>query len=308
MKAPVDRLTKQSISWLSSHRCKHRHPYLAHFTCFLNDFPDTKLPKRVGVFSDSHCGHKAGLTPLAFQSHPSDEATDRAKREAETRRQLWYLFKEKVDDLKPFDVVIWNGDCIDGKGSKSGGNEQITTNRLEQAEMAGLCVQECESPLNVITMGTPYHTGDSEDFERTMDKHIKGQTIFKDHAFVDVNGCVLDCKHKIGGSTIPHGRLTAALKEKVWADLWRDAGVNPNSNIIIRSHVHYFGHAKTSTCDAIVTPALQGLGSLYGKRQCSGIVDWGFCWIDIEGPNNYEIHEYLPHKANERQKVDVIQV
>ena len=28
-------------------------------------------------------------------------------------------------------------------------------------------------------------------------------------------------------------------------------------------------------------PALQGLGSKYGARQCSGVVDFGFVWMEI---------------------------
>ncbi|MCK9524505.1 MAG: hypothetical protein M0R49_01065 [Limnochordia bacterium] len=305
--APVDRLTSKRVVWLATHYCVHRHSYLEHFKCFRRDFPKWQMPKRAVILADLHCGHKAGLTPLAYQSTPDDSASGKVKCEASLRKALWRLYADKMQELKPIDVCLVNGDVIDGKGDKSGGTEQIEMDRHNQAEMGALAIGVAEADQYVITNGTGYHTGTDEDFEKLLSQYLDNVTV-KGHAFIDVNGCIIDAKHKVGSSQVPYGRASAVLKEKVWADIWNDVGVNPKSNIIVRSHVHYYEKIKNSQCTAIVTPALQGLGTKYGTRQCSGLVDWGFLWADIEGPDDYEIKEFIPKEANGLQKVEVIKV
>ncbi len=48
MKAPVWRLKKKEIVWLSRHRCKkHGHSFLEHYNCYLRENP---LNERIGSF------------------------------------------------------------------------------------------------------------------------------------------------------------------------------------------------------------------------------------------------------------------
>lgn len=45
--APVSRLSKKEIVWLSTHRCRHRHTYLEHYPCYLKENP---LKEQIGFF------------------------------------------------------------------------------------------------------------------------------------------------------------------------------------------------------------------------------------------------------------------
>ena len=47
MTAPVHRLKKQEIVWLNTHYCKHRMPYLTHYSCYQKERPESW---RVGFF------------------------------------------------------------------------------------------------------------------------------------------------------------------------------------------------------------------------------------------------------------------
>lgn len=47
MIAPVHRLKKDEIVWLGTHRCRHRHTYLEHYNCFIEENP-TK--SKIGFF------------------------------------------------------------------------------------------------------------------------------------------------------------------------------------------------------------------------------------------------------------------
>ncbi len=237
--------------------------------------------KRVVNIADLHCGHEFGLTPPAWQykvdGHP------RIAKAGKFQRALWGFGTESLDDLKPIDVLIVNGDAIDGKGDKSGGIEQITTDRLEQCEMAAEFINYAEAKQVRILHGTRYHVGRDEDFEAALvDKITCKDTTVQGHGFFDINGCIFDVKHKIGSSTIPHGRHTAIGKAHLWNIVWNvEHERQPKANVIIRSHVHYFSYAGGRDWVGMTSPALS-YGTSYGIRECEGVVDIGLLVFDVD--------------------------
>lgn len=241
--------------------------------------------KRVGIFSDLHCGHVVGLTAPEYQLVPAHK-TAKWDRLAETQAMLWDWFAERVRAWQPFDIAIYNGDLIDGKGLRSGGTEQICASLQRQCEMARSVIDFVGAPVNKLIYGTPYHVNgqDGEDWESTICQD--GDTI-ESHGFFNINGVVFDCKHKVGSSSIPHGRHTAPAKEKLWNEIWASVEGQPKADVLIRSHVHYFSHCGDNRGLCITTPALQGMGSKFGARQCSGIVDFGFIVFEIEDDGTY---------------------
>jgi hypothetical protein len=229
--------------------------------------------KKVMVMSDTHCGHLLGLTPPDFRY---------GKDTKRIQQECWDWFVEESQKRGPYDLIVLNGDAIDGDGRKSGGTEQITTDRQVQAEMAAECIKANMSKGTkvVLTYGTGYHTGNSEDFENDISKHIPILKIGS-HEWVDVEGTIFDFKHHAGSSTIPHGRHTYVAKERIWNVMWNERKNCPKADVIIRSHVHYFDYCGDQFFLGMTTPALQGLGSKYGARRCSGTVDYGFVVFNV---------------------------
>ena len=229
--------------------------------------------------SDLHSGHRCGLTP-------PDWWYPRGVRQKwrDIQAACWKWYAKEIDARKPFHAIIVNGDCIDGRGDKSGSTECITTDRNEQVEMAAECIRYAQSKNTkvVIVRGTPYHTGEAEDFEDALAREVNALKI-GNHEWVEVGGVVFDCKHKVGSSTIPHGRHTAIARERMWNQLWADRDESPRGDVIVRSHVHYHIYNGGPGWLAMTTPALQAMGTKYGTRQCSGIVDFGFVTFDIDG-------------------------
>ena len=77
--------------------------------------------------------------------------------------------------------------------------------------------------------------------------------------------------------------MRAVKRERLWDVLWTvEKDQNPISDIIIRSHVHYFDYTGNNKYLAMTTPALQGLGSKYGARMCSGVVDFGLVYFIVD--------------------------
>jgi len=238
--------------------------------------------KRLVVIADTHCGHKFGLTPPEWWAAEETE-DDRLQKHRVFQRAMWDAFAAEIEKLKPIDVLVCNGDMIEGKGEKTGGIELITSDRHEQVRMAKRIIEFVGAPKVRITYGTRYHVSGGEDYESVLrdslnhdtDVHVSG------HLFLNIGGLVFDFKHKVGRSSIPHGQFTPAARAALWNDLWAATGRQPYAHVVVRSHVHYFCYAGSGAKLAIITPGLQ-YNSIYGIRECENIVHLGFVVFNVE--------------------------
>ena len=107
MLAPVARLKKSEIIWLSKHRCKHRHTYLQHYECYLNENPQNL---RIGFFDTENSALDAewgimlcycikergrGIIHNVIDKKDLLSSTEDKK-----------LVRQCVEDLKGFDRII----------------------------------------------------------------------------------------------------------------------------------------------------------------------------------------------------------
>jgi len=222
-----------------------------------------------------------GFTPPRYD-YKTEFNTERYK----TRRLIWTWIHREAKKRGPYDFMLVNGDAIDGRGEKSGGTELLTSDRLVQANMASEAIRSFGVDKIYMTYGTGYHTGQLEDIEDIIAEKVKAQKIGGEDN-LDVNGCVINYKHHIGRSSIPHGRHTSIAKERLWNQLWACRGEYPEAQILIRSHVHYHSYAGGPGWVAMITPALQNYGSKYGTRLVSGTVDIGFVVLDIKSKDEF---------------------
>lgn len=244
--------------------------------------------KRIVLIGDLHCGHRAGLTPPEYRFHST--STEHIWRKfTKVQKESWDRYQLIVKKLCPVDCLVVNGDAVDGRGERSGGVEQVTSDRSEQVKMAVACIDRWKAPKIVMVRGTPYHVGEKESWEDGAADALreKGCEVkIGDHEWVDVYGHIFDCKHHIGGSAVPHGRLTAIGRDEVWNALWHEAGLQPRADHVIRSHVHYhvWGGRMVGgqSVEFVTLPALQAMGTRFGARKCSGTVDWGVIAYDID--------------------------
>jgi len=245
--------------------------------------------KRILLMGDFHCGHGVGLTPPHWQirTPDCDEETTKRPKMAALQRECWQRFDAELRACAPYDALFFLGDAIDGKGDRWGGSEQITTDREEQSNMAVAVFDHTRLYARrgfkiVGVYGTPYHVGREEDWENIIAQRAGFEKIGA-HEWPDVNGCIFDLKHHVGSSRIPHGRHTATAADMVWNTFWAEADLQPRATIIVRAHVHYHQLVRSMGRVGMTLPALQAMGSKFGSRMCSGLVDWGFVVADI-GP------------------------
>lgn len=196
--------------------------------------------KTVCVVSDLHCGSRWGL-----RANPKigDMYTTAAN------VWLWEVFTHFVKSIPPIDLLILNGDMIDGSQRRSEGTSLITTCLDEQTEIA----IECLTPLvakakkTIRTVGTAYH----ESFHgplASLDKHFRikkapeGKAMVRD-IYLDggpnkEDSVVLNVKHNPEGEGALY-RGTTLDREARWAVMAESAHDIPKANFIVRSHIHF---------------------------------------------------------------------
>jgi len=237
---------------------------------------------KILIISDLHSGHLYGLTPTSYQRGDPGAL--------QFQKALWRFFSSEIKKLRPIDVLVVNGDAIQGKDVAWGGRELITADRHEQVRIAAEAINAVKAPVVHLTYGTRYHVGGEEDFESILldlieaeEKNIHG------HLFLKIENVVFDIKHKIGRSTVPHGRFTPLFRTAVWNALWAEVERQPKADIIVRSHVHYYDYCGDRERLALITPALT-YNSAYGIRECEGTVDVGIVVFIV----NKDRYSYLP--------------
>lgn len=233
--------------------------------------------KKIAIVSDMHCGSIVGLTP------PEWSADQIHEKHAHVRKECWEFYVDNANELGPFDIVLANGDLIEGKGLRSEGVEVMVPDRTEQAKMATRCLTQIMAPDTklIMTYGTDYHTGAGEDFERIVADTLEAESIGA-VAHFEAEGITFEAKHHIGMSQVPHTRHTAVARDRLWNVLWSERGQMPRAQVLIRSHVHYYQYAGGPDWVAMTTPALQGFGTRYGARRMSGLVDFGFIVFTVD--------------------------
>jgi len=257
--------------------------------------------KRVLVISDLHCGSRVGLTPSDYDQPVLFEHDLKWGLQ---REEQWNWFSNKVKYLRDdhcFDLLIVVGDCVDGPSNRANGRDVIWPQPEAQVQMATRVIEYIRAKEVVMVDGTTYHVANAE---RAVANNVNAR--LEGHAFPIINGVQFDVKHKIGSSSVPHGRHTPLSKAIIWNQLHSEiAEDQPNADIILRGHVHYHIGvscvAKRRIVHAWTCPALQGLGSEYGDRECEGTVDYGLMHFDINDDGSWSQQTHLlfaeSHKA-----------
>ena len=247
--------------------------------------------KRIVVISDMHCGHRVGITPPQWQLNPDNE-NDAKWRVIQQEQWKWYC--NTIDKLRPIHLLLVLGDCVDGRSERAAGRDCIRPGRRDQVDMAFAAIQRTGAQHISMVYGTRYHVRDWED---DLCHALGDRAKIGAHEWPEVNGVVFDIKHKVGGSSIPHGRMTAIKREQLWNAMWAESKRQPNADVLLRGHVHYheggFAMRGSRKVWAMTCPALQGFGSEYGSEQCSGLVDVGLVYFDITPSGSFSWDSHI---------------
>lgn len=229
--------------------------------------------KTLVIISDTHCGSIYGLTPPEYQSKNSPHHQS-------LQKEAWRAYRSLTMRWADPDVLLVNGDLIEGRQERQGGAELLTNDRNIQCDMAMRAISSWNAKDILISYGTAYHVGDeAEDFEYTIAKQLKAR--IEGRLFFELEGLTFDVRHKVGHSSVMTGRANGLLREIMW-NLIKEADGNwHKTDVIIRSHTHYHIWVESNKKIAFTTPALQLSRGRYGSRELSGTTHWGAIRLTI---------------------------
>ncbi len=239
--------------------------------------------RTVVAIADLHCGHRAGLIPPSWQYSPIAEDPTQAKW-GKIQEELWSAYSQLASEYKKPDLLIVNGDLIDGPGPKSGGTEQVTTDLQVQCEMARIAIELWEPKRVIASYGTPYHAGFAgQDWEKLVIRVLGDGAEIHSHPFIEVNGVMFDVRHYGGRPQLPYNKGTSLGKQWLYNLLWSIREEQPRAGVILRAHIHNAGFVGGYHPDwvAFFQPGLQAAGTIYSGRQCSNTVDWGIIAFSV---------------------------
>jgi len=241
-------------------------------------------PQTWCMLADLHCGSTTGLAMKpqnAVQTALLDRYNDAI---------AWF------GDAP--DVVLCNGDAIDGSDRKS--HDVVTPDMYLQAEDAADALLAWDATREyIIVSGTGYHTeADGQELDRMVCGYLSEKLRQRGNADVKVsyrrklkttvNGWFqLEARHKIGRSTIPWGRSTAQARAKYWqvitAALSARRSGKPVSwpHLLLFAHVHFWNVQEDAYGAVVSLPCWQALGGRYGEKEMDGHCDIGAMKLEI---------------------------
>ena len=207
--------------------------------------------KTIGVIADLHCGSRWGLTPPEYWTSLTPDAA----------KWLWEQYRTLCRQWPKLDLLILNGDMIDGKQRRSTSTGLLTASLEEQTDVAIAALRPIVSrAAKVIRLeGTAYHESYDGPLGK-LDLALGIQTpldytrrIVRD---IELDGdAVLNIKHQPEGEGTLY-RGTALDREVLWAAVTEYRRSIPRATHLIRSHLHSDAHLRGFGKEINFTPGL----------------------------------------------------
>jgi len=222
-------------------------------------------------------------SPVASPSHTV------AGRCQEQLRDFYYSLLSRYH--RP-DLVVVDGDAIDGPGRKNHGMEQLTTDMAVQSDMA----YEALAPWSPtdgyrVLSGSGYHVDGYGAMERTLASRLGAR--YSDDDYFTVEGVPMHARHFVSVSGSQNTQASLLSSDAIKMILARETIQYPEARVIVRAHVHSYMYVGTGRWIAMTLPALQLPFGIYGSRIPPKVYDVGLVIMDITKSGGISWHPEL---------------
>jgi len=220
----------------------------------------SKSSKNIVILSDIHNGSTTAI--CSPQPYISD--LDTTFKPNKLQKALWEIWESIPDGLtkKKSDLVVINGEPVDGANKKGLGQQSWTTNLWDQAEDFKKCMKVHKYDNILFNRGSGYHVQiDGTNIEEIIAKNMNamkyraygGEGATDNYSFVECYGKMFNFTHHVGFNKWAAYRTTALAREMAGMHFEKDK--LHKADVIVRSHVHYFVHIQFVNTHGCTTPA-----------------------------------------------------
>jgi predicted phosphodiesterase len=243
--------------------------------------------KRVLVLSDIHVGHKFAVSPLSFEL--PDGGSYQANR---VQKALFAAWSEVAAEWKNPDILVINGEPIDGQQTKNLGVEVWTTDYLEQIKASIELVKMFNAKKIYVTRGSNYHVqvggvsveeifGQMVGAERVDGLHVSAEL------FLDIDGTKFNVAHHIGSSASGWQYKSTPIAKEMMLMKLIESRKWP-VDVLVRSHVHYYWAVQTPSHTGVINPCWQLQTWFQIQKGAAGLVpDIGAVRFNVGTEKNY---------------------
>ena len=213
------------------------------------------------------------------------------------QRRIFKKWCEMADECPRPDILLLNGDLIDGKNYKESGMGCWTTDVTLQAAALSELIGMIKPRQIIGTSGSPYHS----DRNPNMDKvavEACGGTFKGGYASVNIDGKRVYAQHKVSVSksswqyrSTPLGRalVLAALQESEFG----------HYDIMLKSHAHYYAYVGFSSSLGMILPCWKAFDAFGDTNIEFANPALGYVRFDFDGGDYSFDHHIFHFKAKE---------
>ncbi len=219
----------------------------------------SKSSKVIEIRSDIH----DGSTTAVCSDDPYVAELDTVIKPNKLQQVLGQAWDDCTDEMsKKADLLVINGEPMDGANKKQVGQQSWTTNIEDQMQDFMKLAKRCNYNDIMFVRGSGYHVQvDGTNFEEVLANRMKalryksygGQGATDNYAFVECYGKLFNFSHHVGFNKWAAYRTTAIAREMAGMHFEKDK-LHP-ADVIVRSHVHYFVHVEFVNTHGFTTPA-----------------------------------------------------
>jgi hypothetical protein len=256
------------------------------------------MSKTLLALGDLHVGNEGAIMPEEIESDPANPGKSRrhfAQGIQKTLIKKWY---EMVDECPRPDVLLLNGDLIDGKNYKDSGLGVWTTDMHLQAAALADLVKMLKPRQIIATSGSPYHTDRNPNMDRIAVEKCGG-TFKGGFASVNFDGLRVYAQHKVSVSKIWQYRTTSIARALVMATL--NEPEYGHYNILLKSHAHYFTYAGFSSSIGMVLPCWKAYDAFGDTNVEFANPALGYVRFDFDGKDYTFDHHIFHFKVKDLQ-------
>jgi len=258
--------------------------------------------KSILVLSDLHVGSRVAL---CSESPNIDDGNPYCP--TPNQKKLLQEFHRTLDEVtqKPTALVI-NGEPIDGSNPKSLGDSVWSPDFNDQMEDAAKLLRPIKRDVTILTRGSGYHvTREATNFEKIFAdkigakkyKSVSGLMTNTDYeATIEMYGKYINFTHHIGYSGWWMHRPTPMARELIKMHFAHSEN-GFHSDIIVRSHVHYFVLVEFPNTIGFTSPAWKFPDGFMYRRGIPERPTIGNVEIIIESNGEIDIKKHLSQLA-----------
>ena len=243
--------------------------------------------------SDFHCGSLYAICS------PNPIREDGLEIKPAKQQKALYSILEKVTDrlTQKAKVLIINGEPIDGANRRSNARGVWTSDLGDQITDFGKVIKIIPHEKLYLTRGSPYHVDlDGTNFEEITAKQLdaeshkayggSGKTDYQ--ANFELNGKIFNVTHHVGFARWWQYRPTALAQEMVKMH-FDHAKRKFHTDVMIRSHVHYYCQVKFQNTTAFTTPAWKLPDPFMYRQGLPMMPDVGLIEVIVESNGDIEV-------------------